>query len=162
MPGSIRRQITSRVETAALVRGDLHRRQMATRLTFPGFHGIGESDMPAAGEDSRSRTNLWKKTNEQQLFNELETEYGFSPAKSRSLVQFIHAFVDNNYGNLRNDNHSIYHAVSSDEPPGKPMTKQIRVPVIRTLSQPTLHPTRPKKRRAKLELYIYVDTDLSV
>ena len=90
--------------------------------------------MPAAGEDTKSLTNVWKKTNEQQLFNELETEYGFSPATSRSLVQLMHEFVDDNYGNLRNDNQIIYNAVSSDEPPGKPMTKLILVPVILTRS----------------------------
>ncbi|MDO8872973.1 MAG: hypothetical protein Q7V05_09630, partial [Methanoregula sp.] len=46
----------------------LHHRQMSTHLTFPGFHGIWEFDMPAAGEDTKSLTNVWKKTNEQQLF----------------------------------------------------------------------------------------------
>ena len=92
--------------------------------------------MPGAGEDTKSLANTWKKTNEQQLFTELETEYGFSPATSRSLVQLMHEFVEDNYGNLRNDNQIIYHAVSSDEPPGKPMTKLKLVSVTLTLSQP--------------------------
>jgi len=35
--------------------------------------------MPATGEDTKSLMNVWKKTNEQQLFNEMEDEYGFSP-----------------------------------------------------------------------------------
>ena len=109
---------------------------MSTHLTLPRSDGVWEFDMPAAGEDTKSLTNVWKKTNEQQLFNELETEYGFSPATSRSLVQLMHEFVDDNYGNLRNDNQIIYHAVSSDEPPGKLMTKMRLVPVTLTLSQP--------------------------
>jgi hypothetical protein len=65
--------------------------------------------MPGAGEDTKSLANTWKKTNEQQLFNELETEYGFSPATSRSLIQLMHEFVEENYGNLRNDNHRLGH-----------------------------------------------------
>jgi len=52
--------------------------------------------MPAAGEDTNSLTNVWKKTNEQQLFIELEGEYRVSPATSRSLVQLMHEFVDDN------------------------------------------------------------------
>lgn len=109
---------------------------MATHLTFPGSDGIWDTSMPSAGEDTKSLKNVWKKTNEQQLFNELETEYGFSPAMCRSLVQLMHEFVEDNYGNLRSDNQIIYHAVSSDEPPGKPMDKLRLAPVTLTLSQP--------------------------
>ena len=39
------------------------------------------------GEDTQSLTNVWKKTNEQQLFNELEDEYGFPWATCCSLVR---------------------------------------------------------------------------
>lgn len=92
--------------------------------------------MPAAGEDTKSLTNVWKKTNEQQLFNELEDEYGFPRATCRSLVQLMHEFIEDNYGNLRNDNQIIYHAVSSDEPPGKPLDRLRLVPVALTISQP--------------------------
>ena len=75
---------------------DLHYRQMVTHLTLPGSDGTREFDMPAAGEDTNSLTNVWKKTNEQQLFIELEGEYRVSPATSRSLVQLMHEFVDDN------------------------------------------------------------------
>ena len=47
---------------------ELHYRQMSTHLTFSGFHGILEFDMPTAGEDTKSLMNVWKKTNEQQFF----------------------------------------------------------------------------------------------
>jgi hypothetical protein len=109
---------------------------VSTHLTFPGFHGIWEFDMPAAGEDTKSLPNVWKKTNEQQLFKELEDEYGFPRATCRSLVQLMHEFIEDNYGNLRNDNQIIYHAVSSDEPPGKPLDRLRLVPVKLTISQP--------------------------
>ncbi|MCX9074168.1 MAG: hypothetical protein OIN88_05840 [Candidatus Methanoperedens sp.] len=49
------------------------------------------------------------KTAEQQLFYELETEYGFPR--------------EENYGNLRGDNQIIYHAVSKDEPLQKSKSK---------------------------------------
>jgi hypothetical protein len=42
--------------------------------------------MPAAGTDTKSLTNAWKKTNEQELFNNLKIDYGFSQALARSLV----------------------------------------------------------------------------
>jgi ABC-type microcin C transport system permease subunit YejB len=66
--------------------------------------------MPAAGIDSKSLTNAWKKTNEQELFNQLKTDYGFSQALSRSLVQLMHDHIEANYGNLRGDSQVIYHA----------------------------------------------------
>jgi len=50
---------------------------MSTPVTFPGFYRIWDIDIPAAGKDTKSLTTVWKKTNEQQLFNELEDEYGF-------------------------------------------------------------------------------------
>jgi hypothetical protein len=109
---------------------------MSTHLTFPGIHRIWDIDMPSAGEDTKSLTNVWRKTNEQQLFNELENEYGFPRATCRSLVQLMHEFVEDNYGNLRNDTQIIYHAVSSDEPPGKPLERLRLVPVKLTISQP--------------------------
>jgi hypothetical protein len=66
--------------------------------------------MPAAGMDTKSLTNAWKKTNEQELFNQLKIEYGFSQALSRSLVQLMHDHIETNYGNLRGDSQVIYPA----------------------------------------------------
>ena len=56
--------------------------------------------MPAAGEDAKSLTNVWKKIDEQQLFNELEDEYGFPRATFSSLVQRMLEFIEDNYGNI--------------------------------------------------------------
>ena len=100
--------------------------------------------MPAAGEDTKSLTTVWKKTNEQQLFNELEDEYGFPRATCRSLVQLMHEFIEDNYGNLRNDNQIIYHAVSSDEPPGKPLDR------LRLVPRKTHHITTRRCRHPQL------------
>jgi len=36
--------------------------------------------MPAAGTDNKSLISAWKKTNEQELFTNLKTDYGFSQA----------------------------------------------------------------------------------
>ena len=60
----------------------------------------------------------------------------FPWATCRSLVQLMYEFVEDNYGNLRNDTQIIYHAVSSDEPHGKPMERLRLVPVTLTLLQP--------------------------
>ena len=90
--------------------------------------------MPAAGEDPKLLTNAWRKTNEQQLFTELETDYGFSRAICRSLVHLMHEHIETNYGNLRNDSQIIYHAVSAHEPPGKSLDNLRLVSVTLTIS----------------------------
>jgi len=92
--------------------------------------------MPAAEEDTKSLINAWRKTNEQQLFTELEADYGFSRAISRSLVHLMHEHIEANYGNLRNDSQIIYHAVSADEPPGKSLEQLSLVSVTLTISEP--------------------------
>ncbi len=92
--------------------------------------------MPAAEEDTKSLINAWRKTNEQQLFTDLETDYGFSKAICRSLVHLMHEHIEDNYGNLRNDSQIIYHAVSADEPPGKSLDQLRLVSVTLTVSEP--------------------------
>jgi hypothetical protein len=109
---------------------------VSTHLTFQRIDGIWDIDMPAAEEDTKSLTNAWRKTNEQQLFTELETDYGFSRAISRSLVHLMHEHIEANYGNLRNDSQIIYHAVSADEPPGKSLDHLRLVSVTLTVSEP--------------------------
>jgi hypothetical protein len=88
--------------------------------------GIMGVMMPAAGTDTKSLTNAWKKTNEQELFNNLKIDYGFSQALARSLVQLMHEHIETNYGNLRGDSQVVYHAVSMQEPPGKSIPDQRR------------------------------------
>jgi len=114
----------------------LHLRQMSTHLTFPKLDEIWDIDMPAAEDDTKSLNNAWRKTNEQQLFTELEADYGFSKAICRSLVHLMHEHIEVNYGNLRNDNQLIYHAVSADEPPGKSLDHLRLVSVALTISEP--------------------------
>ena len=50
--------------------------------------------MRAAGTDTKSLINAWRKTNEQELSNSLKIEYGFSPALARSLVQLMHEHIE--------------------------------------------------------------------
>jgi Protein of unknown function (DUF1670) len=92
--------------------------------------------MPAAGTDTKSLTNAWKKTNEQELFNNLKIDYGFSQALARSLVQLMHEHIETNYGHLRGDSQVVYHAVSAQESPGKPIDHLRLVPVVLTISHP--------------------------
>jgi len=92
--------------------------------------------MPSAGTDTKSLTSAWKKANEQELFNNLKIDYGFSQALARSLVQLMHDHIETNYGNLRGDSQVIYHAVSIQEPPGKPIDRLRLVPVTLTTSDP--------------------------
>ena len=89
--------------------------------------------MPAAGTDTKSLINAWRKTNEQELSNSLKIEYGFSPALARSLVQLMHEHVEANYGNLRGDSQVIYHAISAKEGPGKSIDNLKIVPVTLTV-----------------------------
>jgi len=109
---------------------------MPQHLTSWSLYGIEGVMMPAAGIDSKSLTNAWRKTNEQELFNQLKTDYGFSQALSRSLVQLMHDHIETNYGNLREDSQVIYHAVSAQEPPGKLIDQLRLVPVTLTISHP--------------------------
>jgi len=109
---------------------------MPQHLTSRSLYGIEGVLMPAAGIDSKSLTNAWRKTNEQELFNQLKTDYGFSQALSRSLVQLMHDHIETNYDNLREDSQVIYHAVSAQEPPGKLIDQLRLVPVTLTISHP--------------------------
>jgi hypothetical protein len=92
--------------------------------------------MPGAGTDTKSLISAWKKTNEQELFNNLRTDHGFSQALARSLVQLMHDHIETNYGNLRGDSQVIYHAVSAQEPPGKSIDSLRIVPIALTISHP--------------------------
>lgn len=109
---------------------------MSSHLTFHKLDVAWDLDMPAAEEDTKSLVNAWRKTNEQQLFADLEKDYGFSRALCRSLVQLMHEHIESNYGNLRNDNQIIYHPVSADEPPGKSLDHLSLVSVTLTISEP--------------------------
>ena len=72
------------------------------------------------------------------VFFELEDSYGFPRATCRSHVQFMYESMEDNYGNLRNDNPIIYHAVSSDDPPGKPLDLLRLVPVNPPYNNPMM------------------------
>jgi len=109
---------------------------MPQYLTSPAPSGIEGVMMFAAGKDTKSLTNAWKKTNEQELFNNLKIDYGFSQALARSLVQLMHEHIETNYGNLREDSQVVYHAVSTQEPPGKSIDHLRLVPVALTISHP--------------------------
>jgi hypothetical protein len=109
---------------------------MSQHLTLRAPYGIKGVMMPAAGMDTKSLTNAWKKTNEQELFNNLKIDYGFSKDLARSLVQLMHEHIETNYGNLRGDSQVIYHAVSMQEPPGKSIDHLRLVPVSLTISHP--------------------------
>jgi len=71
--------------------------------------GINIKNFLNLSEQKNELRSVWIKTAEQQLFYELETEYGFPR--------------EENYGNLRGDNQIIYHAVSKDEPLQKSKSK---------------------------------------
>jgi hypothetical protein len=80
--------------------------------------------------------NAWKKTNEQELFNNLKIDYGISQALAISLVQLMHEHIETSYGNLRGDSQVVYHAVSVQEGPGKSLDHLRLVPVTLTISHP--------------------------
>jgi hypothetical protein len=70
----------------------------------------------------RTKTGITQrldKEQQEQLFYELETEYGFPRATCRSLVQLMQEFIEEKlYKPARRQSDIIYHAVSKDEPPG--------------------------------------------
>ena len=109
---------------------------MPQSLISPAPYGIMGVTMPAAGTDTKSLSNAWKKTNEQELFNNLKIDYGFSQALARSLVQLMHEHIETSYGNLRGDSQVVYHAVSVQEGPGKSLDHLRLVPVTLTISHP--------------------------
>jgi hypothetical protein len=112
-------------------------RQMATPITpIKTLMGIWKIAMETITDEIENLKSAWKNTSEQQLFHELETEYGFPRATCRSLVQLMHEFIEQNYGNQREDKQIIYHAVSKDEPPGKQLDKINIVPVKLTIAHP--------------------------
>ena len=110
---------------------------MTTTLTpINNLMGIWKVAMEIIENEIENLKSAWKKTSEQQLFNELETEYGFPRATCRSLVQLMHEFIEQNYGNQREDKQIIYQAVGKDEPPGKQLDKIKIVSVKITITHP--------------------------
>lgn len=110
---------------------------MATPITpIKTLMGIWKIAMEIIKDEIENLKSAWKKTSQQQLFHELETEYGFPRATCRSLVQLMHEFIEQNYGNQREDKQIIYHAVSKDEPPGKQLDKIKIVSVKLTITHP--------------------------
>ena len=109
---------------------------MPQDLISSAAYGILGVIMPVAGTDTKSLISAWKKTNEQELFNNLKVDYGFSQALARSLVQLMHEHIENSYGNLREDFQIVYHAVSAKEGPGKSLDRLRLVPVTLTISHP--------------------------
>lgn len=110
---------------------------MATPITpIKTQVGIWRIAMEIIKDEIKDLKSAWKKTSEQQLFHELETEYGFPRATCRSLVQLMHEFIEQNYGNQREDKQIIYHAVGKDEPPGKQLDKIKIVSVKLTITHP--------------------------
>ena len=69
--------------------------------------GIWKIAMEIITDEIANLKSAWKKTSEQQLFHELEIEYGFPRATCRSLVQLMHEFIGQNYGNQREDKRTI-------------------------------------------------------
>jgi ABC-type microcin C transport system permease subunit YejB len=74
--------------------------------------GIGKIAMEIITDEIENLKSAWKKTSEQQLFHELESEYGFPRATCRSLVQLMHEFIEQNYGNQREDKQILYRGSS--------------------------------------------------
>jgi hypothetical protein len=110
---------------------------MSTLLTpIKTLMGVWKIAMEIITDEIENLKSAWKKTSEQQLFHELESEYGFPRATCRSLVQLMHEFIEQNYGNQREDKQILYHAVSKDEPPGKQLDKIKIVSVKLTITHP--------------------------
>ncbi|MCE8423382.1 MAG: hypothetical protein J5U16_05565, partial [Candidatus Methanoperedens sp.] len=85
---------------------------MATTLTpIKTLMCIWKIAMEIIENEIENLKSAWKKTSEQQLFHELESEYGFPRATCRSLVQLMREFIEQNYGNQREDKQILYHAV---------------------------------------------------
>jgi len=70
---------------------------MSQSLISSCAYGIMGVMMPAAGTDTKSLSNAWRKTNEQEFSNSLKIEYGFSPALARSLVQLMHEHIETKF-----------------------------------------------------------------
>jgi hypothetical protein len=87
---------------------NLQIRQVATYLTVVLMIVYTLITMGVTIQDTKNLKIVWIKTNEQQLFHQLEEEYGFSKAVCRSLFHLMNEFIDKNYGNLRSDTQIIY------------------------------------------------------
>jgi len=74
---------------------------MATHLRIEIEYGILEVAMTINPDQKTEFRSVWIKTAEQQLFHELETEYGFPRATCRSLVQLMQEFIEENFGYLK-------------------------------------------------------------
>lgn len=71
----------------------------------------------------------WVRSAQQRLFQKLETDYAFSWATCRSLVNLMLDFVNETFGEELHEGQIVFHAASASEPPGKRISEIISVPV---------------------------------
>jgi hypothetical protein len=72
--------------------------------------------------------NIPDKTN--NFIMELRQWFDFSPAKAEAYVALLEKYSEKNFRYGRKEGEIVYHAVSSDEPPGKPLAECRIIPVV--------------------------------
>jgi hypothetical protein len=79
---------------------------------------------------SKDYISLVKRTLEEQLYNELQQDYGFPRAICRSLTELFFSYFNLYLGADRADGQLIYRAIPSDVPPGVP-TEEVKTHPVR-------------------------------
>jgi hypothetical protein len=78
-------------------------------------------------------SRLAEKTSLQAIQVELQQGYNLSPVEALVLARRVQQLVDEQTGFARQPGQVIYHAISLDEPPGKPLRLCSKVPVHLTV-----------------------------
>ena len=72
-------------------------------------------------------------TVEQQIYFDLQKDYGFPRAVCRSLVGMFHEYLNLYFGSSRSGYQIVFHATAFDVPPGRPSEEMRTVPVELTM-----------------------------
>lgn len=76
---------------------------------------------------------VFRHTIDQQIYVDLQEDYGFPRAVCRSLVELFHEYIDLYFGPQRAANQVVYHVAAAYVPPGVPTDEMRTVPVKLTI-----------------------------
>jgi hypothetical protein len=93
------------------------------------FVTVRKEDIRVKNEFRRTLSH----TVEQQIYFDLQKDYGFPRAVCRSLVGMFHEYLDLYFGSSRSGNQIVFHATAFDVPPGRPSEEMRTVPVMLTM-----------------------------
>jgi len=80
--------------------------------------------------------STFKHTVAQQMYVEIESDYQFPRAVSRSLVDLFTSYIEIYFGGQRNPNQIVFNSMAASVPPGTPANEGLTIPVKLSIFDP--------------------------